>query len=89
MLETKDRMMASELIAELQRKIEDHGDQPVEISVDSNRLTDKAWMKYDRAFISNNKEFGDYPVSGCHNHFRINVELENDRKIVRQKKEGA
>ena len=36
---TKDRMMASELIAELQRKIEQHGDQPVEISVDSNRQT--------------------------------------------------
>jgi len=89
MTRTKDRMMASELVTELQRLIEGHGDQPVEISVDSNRQTDKAWMRHDSAYIRNDKEFGDYPVTANHQHFRINVELENDRKIVRQKVEEA
>jgi len=82
-------MMASELVAELQRLIQECGDQPVEISVDSNRQTDKAWMRKDRAFISNDKEFGEYPVEGCNQHFKICAELENDRKIVRQKVEAA
>lgn len=85
----KDRMMASELVAELERLIKECGDQPVEISVDSNRQNDRGILRYDSAYISNDKEFGDYPVSGCYNHFRINVELKNDRKIVRQKVEAA
>jgi len=89
MLETKDRMMASELVAELQRLIDGHGDQPVEISIDSNRQTDRGILRYDSAYIKNDKEFGDYPVSGCYQHFSINVKMDNDRKIVRQKVEAA
>ena len=85
----KDKIMASELIAELQARIEVQGDQPVEISVDSNRQNDKSWQRYDSAYIRNNQEFGEYPVTGCNQHFRIHVQLENDRKIVRQKGEAA
>ncbi len=82
----KDRMMASELVAELQRLITQCGDQPVEISVDSNRQYDKAFL--DTAYIRHNL-IGEYPVSGCVDHFRINARLQNDRKIVRQKVEAA
>lgn len=89
MIKSKDRMMASELIAELQARIESQGDQPVEISVNSNRQNDKSWEVYDTGYIINNQEFGEYPVQGCNQHFRINVRLENDRKIVRQKVEAA
>ena len=84
----KDRMMASELVAELQRLITQCGDQPVEISVDSNRQTDRDILRYDSAYIIHNF-IGEYPVSGCNGHFTINARLQSDRKIVRQKKEEA
>tara|TARA_S200002703_G_scaffold152784_1_gene153578 strand:- start:384 stop:647 length:264 start_codon:yes stop_codon:yes gene_type:complete len=84
----KDKMMASELVAELERLIKECGDQPVEISVDSNRQNDRGILRYDSAYIRN-KSAGEYPVSGGYQHFRINARLENDRKIVRQKGEAA
>tara|TARA_R100000426_G_scaffold63514_1_gene44339 strand:- start:273 stop:536 length:264 start_codon:yes stop_codon:yes gene_type:complete len=84
----KDRMMASELVAELQRLITQCGDQPVEIEIDSNRQRDKGVLKYDSAYIRHNF-IGEYPVSGCKDHFRINAQLRSDRKIVRQKGEEA
>lgn len=84
----KDKMMASELVAELQRLITQCGDQPVEISVHSNRLNDRGILSYDTAYIRHNL-IGEYPVSGCVDHFRINARLQSDRKIIRQKKEEA
>jgi len=71
-----NKFMASELVAELQAMIESQGDQPVQVSVNSKRHL---------AYITNNKDAGDYPVSGCYQHFRINVNLGEDLKIIHQK----